>query len=118
MGSYVLIDDPSQLFIGKEIHVKYIGSDRYRKHIIRKRILLADHNIPIFDLYYGKHSDETKEEYAEYRKWLLNRIRNKEAYEYREDQEQARGDNSTRSAKGGEQHETGGLFGQPDNLSV
>lgn len=107
MGNYVLIEDPSELSIGLMVYIKYTGDEKFRDHKIRKRILIAEHNIPKFDYMFGLHQDETVEEYQEYRKWLITRINKKELYVKRDtDKEQKRSSTPERGKKGSREYES------------
>lgn len=107
---YVLITDPKTLFIGKEVYIKYPEIDRYIKHKIRKRIFLNENNIPIFDPVFGRHYDETIEEYNEYRRWISNRLKKNQLYECSEDKEPQGSSPPQRNTGGSKKDEDYSLF--------
>lgn len=73
---------PSELSVGVEVWIQYNHMPWVPvfPHVVRKRIILKEHGFPYWSPNQGERRDETNEEYAAYREWLKDRIRNGEMY--------------------------------------
>ena len=79
---FVPVKKMADLEIGKEIWIKYKDYPwvPYHPHVIRKRIILKEHNIPSYHPDIGPRHDESYESYREYKEWLRDRFNKGEMF--------------------------------------